>query len=92
MQSNNWKEQLKDCVEKGWMEDGYVDYERFIETEIIEKLIGEMETHYKGYGSKDFGKKLSAKWLGKERDHIAGIDFGPSLTALDELAGRSNNV
>ena len=75
-------------------------------TEIIEKLIEEIPDHAEGFGQycdtgEDMGwrcrsecteeaiKRLRAKWLGNS-DVIAGVDFGPSLNALEELGKETN--
>lgn len=77
-----WKEALR--AEAGPTNESQL--EKFIETEIIEKLIEEIPDEREDFDSnpKFLKQQLRAKWLGNP-NIIAGIDFGPSLDALDKL-------
>jgi hypothetical protein len=93
---------------EGWMEkldvQEVMDYAEAYSRQTIEKLIEDAMSYMPAEPSTPFVRKeLEAKWLGKENNSatpaisdlptkIAGLDFGPSLTALDELGRRTNET
>jgi hypothetical protein len=78
----------------------YMDYADSYNRSTIEKVIEEVAKITRVHESPHFLsncrlcqiKALKAKWLGKDYNLIAGVDFGPSITALNELSGRPKNA